>query len=113
MAGAGLASRLPRLPRESAAEAPTLKDFECEPCKAKRMLQSDSAIEKLAKCCPKCEAPTVKISGCNHMTCPCDTHWCWQCGCDFPESEIYDHMQTEHGTLGLDGDDDDFNDGEE
>ena len=32
-----------------------------------------------AKPCPACHLDTVKSSGCNHMTCPCGTHWCWIC----------------------------------
>jgi len=99
-------------PRACAAEMPVLRDFECEPCKTKRIFQSEESIAKLSKACPKCKAPTVKISGCNHITCPCDAHWCWQCGDEFDESEIYDHMQSVHGTIGLDGNDD-FSDDDE
>merc|ERR1712048_265050 len=100
------------VPRECAAEAPVLRDFECEACKAKRLLQSEEAIVKASKACPKCKTVTVKISGCNHITCPCGAHWCWQCGGEFDESEIYEHMQGVHGTMGLDGDDGDFSDDE-
>lgn len=32
------------------------------------------------KPCPACGFPTEKMSGCNHMTCKCKTHWCWVCG---------------------------------
>lgn len=35
-----------------------------------------------AKQCPKCGLHTVKLSGCNHMTCAersCGAHWCWIC----------------------------------
>merc|ERR1712139_760250 len=98
------------VPRECAAEVPVFTNFECEPCKAKRLLQSEESFAKMSKACPKCKAPTLKISGCNHMTCPCDAHWCWQCGGQFPESEIYEHMQREHGTIGLDNDGADFSD---
>lgn len=32
------------------------------------------------KCCPNCQAPTQKRSGCNHMTCSyCRHEWCWEC----------------------------------
>lgn len=33
-----------------------------------------------AKLCPKCGAPTEKLSGCNHMVCHCTAEWCWICG---------------------------------
>lgn len=101
------------VPRECAAEAPVLRDFECEPCKAKRLLQSDESVAKMSKACPKCKTPTVKLSGCNHITCPCDAHWCWQCGGQFEESAIYEHMEREHGTIGLDYDGGDFTDDDE
>jgi hypothetical protein len=30
--------------------------------------------------CSKCTRAVVKDAGCNHMTCLCGNHWCWQCG---------------------------------
>ncbi|CAE7778956.1 rnf19b, partial [Symbiodinium microadriaticum] len=36
-----------------------------------------------SKQCPRCGVHTVKISGCNHMTCAertCKCEWCWVCG---------------------------------
>eukprot|EP00746_Dinoflagellata_sp_MGD_P161979 gnl/MRDRNA2_/MRDRNA2_89338_c0_seq1.p1 gnl/MRDRNA2_/MRDRNA2_89338_c0~~gnl/MRDRNA2_/MRDRNA2_89338_c0_seq1.p1 ORF type:complete len:1020 (-),score=179.88 gnl/MRDRNA2_/MRDRNA2_89338_c0_seq1:199-3189(-) len=100
------------VPRVCAAEVPVLRDFECEPCKTKRLLQSDESVAKMSKACPKCKAPTMKISGCNHITCHCDAHWCWQCGGEFDETEIYDHMQNVHGSIGIDGEEDDFSEDE-
>jgi len=102
------------VPRECAAEAPMRRDFECDACKEKRLLQQKLDEEAMAKFrgkCPQCATVTVKISGCNHITCPCGAHWCWQCGGGFDVSEIYEHMQEEHGTIGLDGEDD-FSDDE-
>ena len=32
------------------------------------------------KTCPKCKAPTYRIDGCNHITCPCGYHWHWRDG---------------------------------
>ena len=32
--------------------------------------------------CPKCLRAVMKDAGCNHMTCVCGQHWCWQCGAD-------------------------------
>lgn len=31
------------------------------------------------KCCPKCSLRTEKTHGCNHMVCPCGSHWCYIC----------------------------------
>ena len=31
--------------------------------------QSEAAISKMAKQCPKCRAPVLKSAGCNHMVC--------------------------------------------
>jgi hypothetical protein len=30
--------------------------------------------------CPGCGVATEKISGCDHMACPCGTDWCYGCG---------------------------------
>uniref|UniRef100_A0A7S2UAP3 RBR-type E3 ubiquitin transferase n=1 Tax=Attheya septentrionalis TaxID=420275 RepID=A0A7S2UAP3_9STRA len=32
-----------------------------------------------AKTCPGCSMRILRIDGCNHMTCPCGTHWCYVC----------------------------------
>lgn len=31
--------------------------------------------------CPGCSLRTSRIDGCNHMTCPCGTEWCYVCEC--------------------------------
>jgi hypothetical protein len=49
------------------------------------------------KQCPECRRVIEKSEGCNHMTCPCGTHFCWQCGKSFSAATIYDHMTTAHG----------------
>jgi hypothetical protein len=49
------------------------------------------------KYCPGCKAPTYHNGGCCHMTCRCNTHWCWFCGDGFPRQTIYSHMTDEHG----------------
>jgi hypothetical protein len=41
--------------------------------------RTQSLLKKISKPCPVCKTPTDKISGCNHMTCVCTTHWCWLC----------------------------------
>ena len=51
------------------------------------------------KQCPECRRVIEKISGCNHMTCPCGAHFCWQCGKTFGGGEIYAHMENAHGNI--------------
>mmetsp|Transcript_28694 Transcript_28694/g.95261 ORF Transcript_28694/g.95261 Transcript_28694/m.95261 type:complete len:964 (+) Transcript_28694:65-2956(+) len=102
----------PAVPRDCARETPELEHFECGECVEARVLaaarteeEREQAMKDNTKECPGCKAPTVKLSGCNHITCTqCPVHWCWQCGEKFLEGEIYDHMQDEHGTIGLDDD---------
>ncbi|CUA75744.1 Cell surface glycoprotein 1 [Rhizoctonia solani] len=55
------------------------------------------------KPCPNCAAPIEKIAGCNHMMCSaCRTHMCWVCLAGFSKGdEVYDHMRSKHGGIGL------------
>lgn len=79
-------------------DVPTLSHFVCEDCN-----YTDVSVDD-AKSCPGCGISTTKISGCNHITCTingCDTHWCWECGDEFNEHDIYDHMYEEHGGMGV------------
>lgn len=60
-------------------------------------------IEKSGtKECPGCGARIQKIDGCNHVKCSaCETHICWVCLGKFGANEIYDHLNGEHGGIGL------------
>lgn len=50
------------------------------------------ALRNLPKC-PNCSAPTYRIDGCNHITCPCGTHWCYECRFSANyAAAIYDHF---------------------
>jgi len=88
--------------RECTREPPQVDNFECEDCRSVKLLASAEAMAR-AKSCPGCKSPCLKISGCNHITCPvCSIHWCWQCANQFPYGEIYAHMEAVHGGIGLD-----------
>eukprot|EP00929_Paragymnodinium_shiwhaense_P118191 TRINITY_DN8_c0_g3_i1.p1 TRINITY_DN8_c0_g3~~TRINITY_DN8_c0_g3_i1.p1 ORF type:complete len:983 (-),score=224.07 TRINITY_DN8_c0_g3_i1:822-3770(-) len=95
------------LPRDCAGEAPELRAFECDDCKATKVLAKGSdALEKNTKQCPQCHIPTIKLSGCDHMSCPCGAHWCWKCTKQCSEEDIYEHLDAEHGGIGIDYDSD-------
>ena len=36
-----------------------------------------------ARMCPGCNTLTSRISGCNHITCPCGCEWCFVCGANW------------------------------
>ena len=56
------------------------------------------------KPCPKCKIGIEKSEGCNHMTCRgCSTNFCWICLGVFDGHEIYNHMNAEHGNIGVEG----------
>merc|ERR1712244_48562 len=89
------------IPREWIREnVPNLTGFECEDCveeKLKKQLEDDEFVKNSYKQCPGCKHATVKVSGCNHITCNCGVHWCYECGEEFDPEVIYDHMAAEHG----------------
>lgn len=39
----------------------------------------DMASWGSTRACPGCQLRTTRISGCNHMTCPCGYEWCYVC----------------------------------
>ncbi len=48
------------------------------------------------KICPHCEVAVMKISGCDHITCQCGTHFCWIC-LGIYEHDIYPHLEGHYG----------------
>lgn len=64
-----------------------------------------AAKEELGiKDCPGCGTLIEKELGCNHVSCPaCSAHICWVCLRSFAAgSQVYTHMNEEHGGIGLD-----------
>jgi len=54
------------------------------------------------KPCPGCGADIFKDGGCNHVQCRgCNTHMCWVCMKSFEVSDIYRHMSSAHGGIGI------------
>lgn len=55
--------------------------------------------------CPNCGMGLVKDGGCSHVQCAqCKVHICWTCGKTFEaigEESVYQHMNNEHGGIGL------------
>ncbi|KAF8538237.1 RWD domain-containing protein [Trichophaea hybrida] len=44
--------------------------------------------------CPTCSAPAIKSHGCNHMICPCTTHFCFLCSAYLDPANPYVHFNT-------------------
>ena len=76
-------------------------------CKERRDQKSSSVQDRLfnewanqhGKRCPECKSVIEKIDGCNHITCRCGAHFCWECGKTFRSNEIYQHMNSAHGGI--------------
>ncbi|KAK4039611.1 hypothetical protein C8A01DRAFT_16423 [Parachaetomium inaequale] len=64
----------------------------------------------VVKECPACGVATEKTAGCDHISCVCGRHWCFNCGEKVAETagEIYDHMSKVHRTWYADGGGEDF-----
>ncbi|KAI0202427.1 hypothetical protein F4808DRAFT_75399 [Astrocystis sublimbata] len=74
---------------------------------ANEKLKKDLGI----KDCPKCKTPLEKTDGCDHITCRCGAHICWICLETFEDSDpCYEHMDDEHGSIGLDHYQEEFGD---
>ncbi|KAJ7243377.1 hypothetical protein B0H12DRAFT_1188595 [Mycena haematopus] len=54
------------------------------------------------KRCPNCSVWIEKNAGCNHMECKCGSHICWVCMRIFDAGQIYAHLNSAHGGLGID-----------
>lgn len=84
---------------------PFVSDYECSDCQfAKLNLAELDNLEKAQEIfgktmdCPNCKLSINKISGCNHIACPCGQHFCFKCGEGFhSSSDTYDHMSKAHG----------------
>ena len=81
--------------RETEWDPSRIQNFVCEECS----IVPEASI--VPKECPGCKVATIKSHGCDHMTCPCGVHWCFECGGEFSYNNIYDHMSSEHGGIGF------------
>ncbi|KAK1634128.1 dihydroxyacid dehydratase [Colletotrichum phormii] len=81
--------------RVCAVGAPEVADWSCDECK-------ESAQRLKVRNCPGCGTATEKLGGCDHITCTvpgCNAHWCFACGENVGEADIYDHMSDAHGGM--------------
>ncbi|KAL7919065.1 hypothetical protein ACQKWADRAFT_330115 [Trichoderma austrokoningii] len=72
-----------------------LVDWTCEECKPDLIVGKMKRVRR----CPGCGVATEKTYGCDHITCLCGVHWCYACGVESSEGEIYGHMEEEHGGI--------------
>ncbi|KXX83063.1 E3 ubiquitin-protein ligase itt1 [Madurella mycetomatis] len=99
--GCSLAKRYVERVCAQGAPAEPGDEWRCEDCVTARMLAVEERGGKVqkpqeVKHCPGCDVATVKTFGCDHMSCPCGTHWCYRCGKNVGQELIYKHMSDEH-----------------
>jgi hypothetical protein len=91
----------PAIQKSCANGVPELKGFKCEECleraRARVLVETQEDFVGRTRKCPGCTVMVEKVTGCDHITCGCDAHWCWNCGFMAPESEphgdsVYEHM---------------------
>ncbi|KAK0370433.1 dihydroxyacid dehydratase [Colletotrichum limetticola] len=96
--------------RVCAVGAPEVSNWSCDECKE---IQMEGAQRLKVRNCPGCGTVTEKMGGCDHITCTvpgCNAHWCFACGENVGEEDIYDHMSDAHGGMwgGYHADEDDY-----
>jgi hypothetical protein len=77
--------------------APTLaQHWQCDDCGASKTTE----VPILFKECPGCSIAVDRTHGCNHITCRCGTHWCFECGTQCESAgATYEHMRSIHGRI--------------
>jgi len=57
------------------------QNISCEQAKqSKEENENDKWIHNNTRPCPTCMVNVERREGCNHMTCRCGNHFCWNCG---------------------------------
>jgi hypothetical protein len=79
----------------------------CEECTEKKQLEDEKHLADpllMGKACPSCTIFVYKTVGCDHMTCRCGKHWCYECAEFYAETSgpVYQHIQDQHSTLSND-----------
>lgn len=64
--------------------------------------------EVSCRACPNCGVMVEKTSGCDHITCRCNAHWCFACGELSTHDEIYEHIRIKHGGSNYGYDEDEY-----
>lgn len=54
----------------------------------------DARVDENTKICPGCHSRVEKDGGCNHISCPCGTHFCWLCNASYELDQINDHYSN-------------------
>jgi hypothetical protein len=86
---------VPAVEKECRSEPPNYRGaYLCENCRTSKLRIATEAITKLTPCCQvRCE----KVGGCDHITCRCGAHFCWQCLKVLDAEEIYSHIAGHTG----------------
>ncbi|RHZ23635.1 hypothetical protein DYB31_009795, partial [Aphanomyces astaci] len=91
--------RVKRMMKRDCTRDPPLDEvaFRCAECVDAHAAVDLEWILVESQECPNCHAHTEKAGGCNHITCICGQHWCFECATGFDTAQlVYDHMYTSH-----------------
>ncbi|EAQ85390.1 hypothetical protein CHGG_09404 [Chaetomium globosum CBS 148.51] len=85
---------------------PEVEGWRCEGCVAAAAVGGvlvGGGGEKgglVVKMCPACGVATERTAGCDHISCPCGKHWCFNCAAMVADTagEVYAHMSEVHHT---------------
>ncbi|KAK4128055.1 hypothetical protein N657DRAFT_675893 [Parathielavia appendiculata] len=105
----GMARRF--VDRICARGVPEVEGWRCEGCvdagRRRGERKGDAGRLVVVKMCPACGVATEKVVGCDHISCVCGKHWCFNCGEMVADTagEVYNHMSQVHRTWYADGED--------
>jgi hypothetical protein len=83
-----------KLAKEKVEEEQKEERIAQEEAEFEGFIQENHSAFKISPCC---KILVEKLWGCDHISCSCGAHWCWNCKKICSASTIYKHIAKNHG----------------